>query len=48
MPDKDQFTFDDNDDFPEADLSSAFSDGEFEAEKQAPDDQQGLETTEGK
>lgn len=28
MPDKDDFTFDDGDDFPETDLSSAFSDGE--------------------
>ena len=37
MSDKDQFTFDDNDDFPEADLSSAFSDGEFEADTPAPD-----------
>lgn len=40
MSDKDQFTFDDNDDFPEADLSSAFSDGEFEADKPAPDVQE--------
>ena len=36
MSDKDRFTFDDNDDFPEADLSSAFSDGEFEADNPAP------------
>jgi cell division protein FtsN len=36
MSDKDRFTFDDNDDFPEADLSSAFSDGEFEADTPAP------------
>lgn len=28
MPDKDDFTFDDSDDFPDTDLSSAFSDGE--------------------
>ncbi|NIQ09888.1 MAG: hypothetical protein GWO23_09465, partial [Gammaproteobacteria bacterium] len=32
MSDKDQFTFDDDDDFPETDLSSAFSDGEHEAD----------------
>jgi cell division septation protein DedD len=36
MSDKDRFTFDDNNDFPEADLSSAFSDGEFEADNPAP------------
>lgn len=36
MSDKDRFTFDDNDDLPEADLSSAFSDGEFEADNPAP------------
>jgi len=48
MSDKDQFTFDDKDDFPEADLSSAFSDGEFEADRPAPDDQQTLEQAEGK
>lgn len=40
MSDKDQFTFDDGDDFPEADLSSAFSDGELEAENQAPEAQE--------
>ena len=40
MSDKDRFTFDDNDDFPEADLSSAFSDGEFEADNPAPDAQE--------
>lgn len=48
MPDKDQFTFDDKDDFPEADLSSAFSDGEFEADNPAPDVQQTPEQTEVK
>ena len=48
MSDKDQFTFDDKDDFPEADLSSAFSDGEFEADNPAPDVQQALEQTEAK
>ena len=48
MSDKDQFTFDDKDDFPEADLSSAFSDGEFEADSPAPDVQQALEQAEGK
>jgi hypothetical protein len=48
MSDKDQFTFDDKDDFPEADLSSAFSDGEFEADRPAPDDQQTLEQAVGK
>lgn len=32
MSDKDQFTFDDDDDFPETDLSNAFSDGEHEIE----------------
>ena len=47
MSDKDQFTFDDKDDFPEADLSSAFSDGEFEADSPAPDVQQALEQAEG-
>jgi len=47
MSDKDQFTFDDKDDFPESDLSSAFSDSEFEADNPAPDVQQTLEQTEG-
>ena len=47
MSDKDQFTFDDNDDFPEADLSSAFSDGELEADNPAPDVQEEPEQTEG-
>jgi len=46
MSDKDQFTFDDNDDFPEADLSSAFSDGELEADNPAPDDQEASEQVE--
>jgi len=46
MSDKDQFTFDDNDDFPEADLSSAFSDGEFEADNPAPDVQEKSEQVE--
>lgn len=40
MSDKDQFTFDDGDDFPEADLSSAFADGELEAENPAPEPQE--------
>ncbi|MCK4536896.1 MAG: SPOR domain-containing protein [Desulfuromonadales bacterium] len=31
MPEKDEFTFDDNDDFPETDLSGAFADAEQEA-----------------
>lgn len=49
MSDKDQFTFDDGDDFPEADLSSAFSDGELEAENQAPEAQEeAAPTTKGK
>jgi cell division protein FtsN len=48
MSDKDQFTFDDKDDFPEANLSSAFSDGEFEADKPASDIQEDLEQTQGK
>ena len=46
MSDKDQFTFDDNDDFPETDLSSAFSDGEFEADNPAPDVQKESEQAE--
>jgi len=46
MSDKDRFTFDDNDDFPEADLSSAFSDGEFEADTPAPGVQEELEPVE--
>jgi len=29
MPDKDNFTFDDSDDFPETDLNDAFADGEY-------------------
>ena len=48
MSDKDQFTFDDNDDFPEADLSSAFSDGEFEADTPAPEVQEEAEPMEEK
>ena len=48
MSDKDQFTFDDNDDFPEADLSSAFSDGEFEADNPATDVQEESELAEAK
>ena len=47
MSDKDQFTFDDKDDFPEADLSSAFSDGEFEADNPAPGVQDEPEQVEG-
>ena len=31
MPDKDDFTFDDSEDFPETDLSSAFEESEVEA-----------------
>jgi cell division septation protein DedD len=38
MADKDQFTFEDNDEFPETDLSSAFSDGEHEAERPVLDE----------
>jgi hypothetical protein len=48
MSDKDQFTFDDDDDFPEADLSSAFSDGEVEADNPAPEVQEKPEPTEEK
>jgi len=47
MSDKDRFTFDDNDDFPEADLSSAFSDGEFEADSPAPGLQEEPEQVKG-
>ncbi len=38
MPGKDDFTFDDNDDFPETDLSSAFAEGEHEAPVLAPEE----------
>lgn len=38
MSDRDQFTFDDDDDFPEADLSAAFSEGEHTAEEPVADE----------
>lgn len=37
MTDKDQFTFDDDTDYLETDLSDAFSEGDFEADSPAPD-----------
>lgn len=37
MPEKDEFTFDDNDDFPETDLSDAFADAEQEASEPPPE-----------
>ena len=37
MPEKDEFTFDDNDDFPETDLSGAFADAEREADDPLPE-----------
>ena len=40
MPDKDDFTFDDSDDFPETDLSSAFSDGEHAVPDAEPEEEE--------